>query len=81
MTNKHYTVGDDTRLFLDVLDKYAEFKELFYKTLIDAYGEGWAEERYSGLYDKFEVVEDEIFKEIRNLMTSQMGMGKTEITI
>ena len=81
MPNKHYTVSDDTRKFLDVLDKYAEFKELYYSTLIEEYGEVTAEERYNDLYDKFAVVEDEIFSEIRNLMVCHMGMGKTEIEI
>lgn len=81
MRNKVYTIGEDTRRFLDLLDTYTAFKEQYLLTLIMEYGEKSGEEMFCNLYDTFEPVEDAIFKDLRNLMVCEMGTGKTEITI
>ena len=81
MAKKTYTIGDDSRTLLDVLDTYQEFNGQLLDALVQIYGEEQGHAFYNEHLPKLEAVSGIVMDYLRIQFTQEMGTGKTEITI
>lgn len=80
-TKKNYTVGEDSRRFLDALNAFQVFKCAFLDALVNVYGEQQGDEMYQSHNELLENVEREIMDYLRVLFTQSMVGDAVEITI
>lgn len=78
---KQYTIGEDSRHFLDALDAFAAFENKFIDALTHVYGDQQADGMFEEHRETFEAVELVIMDYLRIQFTQGMGGGSDAITI
>ena len=81
MATQQYTIGADTRHYLDALNAFAQFKTVFSDALTAVYGEEQGEKFLLSHTEQFDEMERMILDYMRVGLTSEMGTGKKVITI
>ena len=82
MANKTYTIGTATRRYLDALDAFEQFKNVFYNSLTEEYGEQSGDEMFQSHAELFEDVERAVMEYMRIQFITEMGTpADKEITI
>ena len=81
MQPKQYTVGEESRLFLDALDAFAVFENKLIEAWTAAYDEDTAARFYNEHAEQFDNVERVVMDYLRVLFTSEMGTGKTAVVL
>lgn len=79
--NKQYEIGDDSRQFLNALDAFQMFENVFMDALQNLYGEEQGEQLYLSHVPQFEDVERTVMDYLRILFTQQMGTADERVTI
>ena len=74
---RQYTVGENSRRFLNALDTFQEFENDFLDALQHQYGEEQGEKMYLEHLQQFEDVERVIMEYLRIQFTTTLG-GDTE---
>ena len=81
MATQQYTIGEDTRHYLDALNAFAKFKTAFSDALNSVYGEEQGEKFYFSHTEQFDEIERTVLDYMRVGLTGEMGTGKQVITI
>lgn len=81
MANKQYTVGEQSRQFLNALDTFQKFENDFLDALQAQYGEEQGEKLYLGHLQQFEDVERVVMDYLRIQFTQGMGGDASTVEI
>ena len=81
MANKQYTVGEESRKFLNALDTFARFENDFMDALQNQYGEEQGEKIYLQHLPQFEDVERTVMDYLRIQFTQGMGGDAATVEI
>ena len=81
MKTKQYTVGEESRQFLNALDTFQEFENDFLDALKHQYGEEQGEKLYLQHLPQFEDVERTVMDYIRIQFTQGMGGDAATVEI
>lgn len=77
----NYTVGDDTRLYLDALHTFQGFKRALKFALSEQYGEKEGEDMFRSHAAEFGAVEGVVMDYLKRNITANMGTDIHTITI
>lgn len=80
-TNPNYTVGEHTRLYLDALNVFQEFKNFFLYALNDMYGEEKGTQFFNAHREQYEQMENTIWNYMRVPITEEMGIESEHVEI
>lgn len=81
MKTKQYTVGDQSRQFLNALDTFQQFENDFLDALKFQYGEEQGEKLYLSHVAQFDDVERTVMDYLRIQFTIQMGTDADKVTL
>lgn len=81
MATQQYTIGENTRHYLDALNAFAKFTTAFSDALTAVYGEEQGNKFLLSHTEQFEEMERTVLDYMRIGLTSEMGTGKKVITI
>lgn len=81
MKTKQYTVGENSRQFLNALDTFQRFENDLLDALQNQYGEDQGEQFYLSHLQKFEDVERIVMDYLRIQFTEGMGTDAEQVTI
>lgn len=81
MKTKQYTVGENSRQFLNALDTFQQFENDFLDALIFQYGEEQGDKMYNSHLQQLEDVERIVMDYLRIQFTIQMGTDAEQVTI
>lgn len=81
MKTKQYTVGEQSRQFLNALDTFQQFENDFLDALQAQYGEEQGEKLYLQHLQQFEDVERVVMDYLRIQFTQQMGTDAATVEI
>ena len=81
MKTKQYTVGENSRQFLNALDTFQQFENDFLDALQAQYGEEQGEKFYFQHLQQFEDVERVVMDYLRIQFTQQMGTDAPAVEI
>lgn len=79
--NPNYTVGDDTRLYLDALNVFQEFKNTLIYALSTDYTEQMADDLIARHAELFNTVEGVIWDYMKTHVTERMGTDAQDVEI
>lgn len=78
---KQYTIGEDSRQFLDALDAFAAFQCRFLNALTHAYGDKQGNDMFQEHREMFDGVERAVMDYLRIQFTQCMGIEAEAVTI
>lgn len=81
MKKKQYTVGENSRQFLNALDTFQQFENDLLDALQAQYGEEQGEQLYLSHLQQFEDVERIVMDYLRIQFTQQMGTDTEQVTL
>ena len=81
MKTKQYTVGENSRQFLNALDTFQQFENDFLDALQYQYGEEKGEQLYLSHLQQFEDVERIVMDYLRIQFTVLMGTDAEQVTL
>lgn len=79
--SKRYTVGEESRRFLNALDTLQRFESDFFDALCKQYGDEAGERFYHTHDEQLEAVERIVMEYLRIQFTQGMGTDTVEVTI
>lgn len=81
MKTKQYTVGENSRQFLNALDTFQQFENDLLDALQNQYGEEQGEQLYLSHLQQFEDVERIVMDYLRIQFTVLMGTDAEQVTL
>lgn len=81
MKTKQYTVGENSRQFLNALDTFQQFENDLLDALQNQYGEEQGEQLYLSHLQQFEDVERIVMDYLRIQFTLLMGTDAEQVTL
>ena len=81
MKTKKYTIGEESRQFLNALDTFQEFENDFLDALKHQYGEEQGDKLYNSHLELFEDVERVVMDYLRIQFTMLMGTDAEQVTL
>ena len=78
---RQYTIGEQSRLFLDALDTFQRFENALLDALTATYGEERGNRFFNDSHEQREAVERVVMDYLRVSFTMQMGTDAEQVTI
>ena len=80
-TNPTYRIGEKTRLYLDALNVFQEFKNYFLYALNEMYGEEQGTKFFHTHSEQYEQMENTVWNYMRVPVTMEMGIDDENVEI